>query len=432
MDINKKKLARQHAFLAKWKQNGYKGTLSAVTGFGKSFVAVLLIQNMQTKYPQATTLIVVPTIKLKLQWEELVEEFRLSGVTVNVINTAVKSDWDINLLVLDEIHRYASEVFSEIFDNTKYQYILGLTATMERQDEKHHMLSTYAPVIDEVDMIEALEKGYISNFNIFNIGLEMTFSDQARYRKLHENFISYFKFFDFDFKLAMSMLNRHNGNTARFAKQGGHEEQDVYVKAINFSKSMQNRKKFLYNNESKKIAAKQAVELFPVKTITFAETTAFADELTEFLGEDISFSYHSKLGKKKKAELLKKFEDPSDPLRVINTARSLDEGFNMESLEMAIICSGSSTKRQYIQRVGRTVRVREGKTALIFNLYLKGTQDENWLKGRGLMPNSVFADSVSQITYSEKRKCYTKAGDMDSFSLVEEEEEDDDNNYEIN
>jgi len=396
MEINQIKLARQLEVVEKWKAAGFKGTLCAVTGFGKSYVGILIIQRMLKNNPNSQTLVIVPTIQLKIQWEELLTETKTPNVEVTVINTAVKSVKSVNLLILDEIHRYASDVFQHIFSTVTYSGILGLTATMKRQDDRHYMLEKEAPIIDTIDLKEALAKQYISPFRIYNYGIEMGPEDAARYAALHKNFIRFFKMFNFDFNVAMRALGDRSFRDT-LAKQTGFTAQETYMFAINFSKAMQLRKKFLYNIPSKLSTAKELVMKYPVNTITFSETIKFAEEITEVIGKDISFAFHSGLSAKRKKSMLERYRDPSDPLRVINTARSLDEGFDVKDIELAIICSGSSTSRQYIQRIGRAVRYQEDKIATIINLYIKDSRDENWLLKRGVMPNVYWINSLEEL-----------------------------------
>ena len=191
------------------------------------------------------------------------------------------------------------------------------------------------------------------------------------------------------------------------------------------------RKKFLYNSEDKIRIVKQLAERFKVPTITFAESTSFVDNLVKELG-DISRPYHTnlkgiKIVEKKVAyksprvirEFLKKtnghvpeggfneekmrytvnyevkktigvkrakiqtLEDFDKKLfQVLCTARALDEGFDVRDIELAIVCSATSKQRATIQRNGRALRFVEGKVAKIVNLYIKGTQEETWLKRR--------------------------------------------------
>lgn len=101
MKLNPEKTQRQLQFIDKWIGNKANGTLEASTGFGKTYVGVLAIQKMLERKPGRTTLIIVPTTKLRLQWEEEIQTHKLTGVKVIVINTAVKHNWACSLLILD-------------------------------------------------------------------------------------------------------------------------------------------------------------------------------------------------------------------------------------------------------------------------------------------------------------------------------------------
>ena len=102
-------------------------------------------------------LVVVPTITLKEQWEKELDKNKITIAEVYVINTAVKKNHECDLLILDEVHRYAAETFKRIFGQCGYKYILGLTATIERSDGKHEVLKEAAPIIDEVTLKECLD-----------------------------------------------------------------------------------------------------------------------------------------------------------------------------------------------------------------------------------------------------------------------------------
>ena len=228
MKIDPKKLARQRRVVEVWKQSGYKGTLEAVTGFGKTYVACLIIQDMNKKLPDNTTLVVVPTRYLLEQWKEVTTSLELKNVKIQVINTGVKILSSVDLLVLDEVHNYASDVFKTIFSNVNYHYILGLTATLERSDKKHYIIEEYCPVVDTVSMKEALANGYVSNFKVYNLGIELNDRDRYTYEKLHDGFNKYFKWFDFNFQAAMKCLQSQEYRQHYAAKTGYDVNANIY------------------------------------------------------------------------------------------------------------------------------------------------------------------------------------------------------------
>jgi len=93
---------------------------------------------------------------------------------------------------------------------------------------------------------------------------------------------------------------------------------------------------------------------------------------------------------------LTKFE--AGEVQVLCTAKALDEGFNVENIECAIICSASSKRRQMVQRMGRSLRFVKNKTAKILNIYIKNTQDETWLRKRQKGDTNIrWISDINQI-----------------------------------
>jgi superfamily II DNA or RNA helicase len=53
--------------------------------------------------------------------------------------------------------------------------------------------------------------------------------------------------------------------------------------------------------------------------------------------------------------------------RVI-TSQVLDEGIDVPDASLAVILSGTGSSRQFVQRLGRILRKREGKQAVLIEL----------------------------------------------------------------
>ena len=352
---------------------------------------------MNAKHPERTTLVIVPTLYLQSQWTQEIQNFSLKNVTVMVINTAVKAPRQADLLVLDEIHNYASTEFIKVFQQTTYKFILGLTATIDRKDNRDALLRTYAPVIDTVTIDDALANGYVSDFTVFNLGIEMNEEDKKTYDKMNKDFHFNFAQFNHDFNAAMSCLSNpeYRNSYARLYKK---DPQDVMVYALNFNRNMAKRKKFLYFAPSKVDAVIELLNTFSdKKAITFSEGVEFTTMLKNRM-QNTSVDYHSKMPKKVKSTNLRLFNDEQCPVNVIHTAKALDEGFDVRGIDLAIISSGTSSTRQDLQRTGRAIRHQEGKHAVIINIYIKGTQDERWLRARQKKStNIVHVNSIQEI-----------------------------------
>ena len=94
---------RQLIGIKKWVANGCCGTALYPTGFGKTTTALTAIKKFLSKNPTRKILVVVPTDYLQEQWFlQVAQEGLTFNVEVKVINSVVKRDWDVDLLVLDK------------------------------------------------------------------------------------------------------------------------------------------------------------------------------------------------------------------------------------------------------------------------------------------------------------------------------------------
>ena len=103
-------------------------------------------------------------------------------------------------------------------------------------------------------------------------------------------------------------------------------------------------------------------------------------------------SFHSKITKKDQKSIVAKFKDKRTKVRYLSSVQALNEGFNVPDCSAAIIAGSNSTKRTFIQQLGRVVRMQKDKQAVIVNLYTPDTQDEVWTKKRldGIDKNKVI------------------------------------------
>ena len=151
---------RQKLCYKRWIEAGGKATIVATTGFGKTRLALNTIDKFLTINDQTFVLIVVPTEVLKKQWiDQLIERDLISNCRVEIINSVIKSDWECDLLIQDEIHLYAADSFKRIFECVNYKFVMGLTGTLERLDGKEAIIKRYAPVCDRITLKEAQDNG---------------------------------------------------------------------------------------------------------------------------------------------------------------------------------------------------------------------------------------------------------------------------------
>jgi len=385
---------RQIQVLKRWAQNDYRGIFQAATGFGKTYTAIMAIKGMVTRANIQSCLVVVPTIALKSQWEKELETHKVKFAEVLVINTVIKKQREYDMIVLDECHRYAAENFKKVFELVDYKYILGLTATLEREDGLHELILDYLNVIDEVTVDDALDNNWISPYIVYNIAVPLPADEQTDYNKSDNAFRHFAAKLGYGgqaFKNAQNFLKSSDK-----AKQG---QAGAYYNA------MRKRKNICLNNSAKINAVDEIVKSVGKRNgLIFSATTEFAELLQDKLG-DICMTFHSKITKKIQKDIVARFKDKRTKVRYLSTVKALNEGFNVPDCSLAIIAGSNSTKRTFIQQLGRVVRMQPDKKAVIVNLYSPNTQDEVWMRKRleGIDKNRVIfcnlEDFLNQFIY---------------------------------
>ena len=375
---------RQSSFVEKFQLNKGVGTLLAATGFGKTFCSLLILKKMLEKNSKLTSLIVVPTTNLKLQWEYKINQYKFTGCKVMVVNSACKETSYYDIIILDEVHLYGGEIFSKVF-NIPRTYILGLTATLEEDSEIDKLVKKHCPVIDKVSMEECRKNGWVADYEVYNLEVPLTTKEslafkkaEYAYRKCERDLGGKFEAFD----------------TAKEWKETGTLEQKAI--AFLFWRAMQNRRRILINAENKVNYAVEIIKKYPdKKSLVFSEGINVATKVKNALGKTCAV-YHSKLTPHEAKRVLKEFKE-GNSLTCISSVRALNAGEDIPECSLGIITSGNSKEIDDIQRTGRLVRKLGDKKSIIINLYIKETQDEKWLKKRQKLVIPKIITSLEEL-----------------------------------
>lgn len=394
---------RQKECLKNWLQKSkMHGTVEAATGFGKTRVGIMAIALLGKKYPELKTIVVVPTQLLKEQWQDTLKSNALNA-DVKVINTVVKTKLDCDLLILDECHRYASDMFSHIFIAVTYRYILGLTATLERLDGKENIIKKFCPVCDTVDISECMDHGWVSDYTEYLVLLDV--DDIDTYKAYNRDFTRAFEFFSYDYGLAMSCLGpKGRLQIKKLAEimSGGKDVEEmkklISLNAVNFIRMIQKRKTFVNNHPKKIEVAKRILEHYKhSKVITFSNNVKMANSIQN--GQNV---YTGKTSKAHGKYIIEEFNRQDEG--VLNTVQKANEGMDIHGLSVAVILGLDSSSVKATQRRGRVIRWAPDKKAVIFNLVIADTAEVEWF-------------------YKSHRKCvYTTIGEEGLNDLLEDKE----------
>jgi len=290
---------------------------------------------------------------------------------------------------------------------TKYRWSLGLSATPEREDDddagydESYLGKKLGPIIYEFNLADALREGLVPKFTINHYGLKMTPNERQRYEALSRSITD-----------AMSQLkaqrdSRLDGDFFSWARSVASRNQgDIGAIAVRFISDVSKRRELLNHLQARRNAVIKLIErefsLNPeARFILFHESIADVMDLFARLyqrGLKV-IAEHSELPASYRETGLDQFR--KGIARIIVSARSLIEGFNVPAVDVGIIVASSGSVRQRIQSLGRVLRRHRGptgeeKTSCIHVLYAADSVEENiytkldWYEATGVDSNKFY------------------------------------------
>ena len=380
------KSKEQSNALNAWHQAGYRGSIIAGTGFGKSRCGVLAVAHALKNGGRA--IVLVPTVQLQ---EQFAEEFKKWGHTALLTRVEIVcyasahklADNHYEIVVCDEVHLGLSPVYRKFFERNTYDKILCMTATLPEEDEYKVLLKELAPTVYTITIDECVSKGLVAPYDIYCIPVQLTDVERQAYKKANNLFVQCkYRLGGFD---AFNEANR--------ILRGGPGDKGA---AAQFFNAIRQRKAVVQHAEhklkmSKHIAGHHTGE----KILTFAGT----NEFTNMMGEELDgLVYHSGKTKKKREQILEDFKTTDDA--VLCSTKALNQGFDVPDVGVGIIAGLESKSLPMIQRVGRLIRFKEGKRGRVYILYVQNTQEEKWMdQATKTLHNVKRVDSLTNLFY---------------------------------
>ena len=140
----------QQKALDRWVKSGKRGCVVLPTGSGKTVIGVKAIEIVN-----AASLIIVPTIDLMDQWTSVLSKYfrdvmignlgggadDIQAITVSTYDSAYIRAAGLGnkfaLVIFDELHHLGAPGYRSIAEQFASPFRLGLTATIEREDNLH-------------------------------------------------------------------------------------------------------------------------------------------------------------------------------------------------------------------------------------------------------------------------------------------------------
>lgn len=377
----------QSEALDAWIRNGRRGIVEVVTGGGKTRLALAAIRDVLDADPRCAVVVLVPTTALLDQWYvNLTADLGLNPESIclwpeskapdkrfhiMVINTArnrlaeVREFNETLFVVADECHRYASAENSQALRIEK-TYALGLTATAQRDFDdglERHLIPSLGSIIYQYSITEARRDGVVVDFGLVNVRVHLDAGETAE----------------------MEKLSRRIGH----AIARGDDQQAKHIAM---------RRAAIAKNAKARLPATIALanQLRGRRLIVFHEDIRSADLIAELLrrrGHRV-ITYHSRVGLDMRRDNLRMFK--VGMVDVLVCCRALDEGIDIPEAECAILAASTSSHRQRVQRLGRVLRLHDGKgQAAIYTLYATDQEAQR------LVAEMQSLDGVATTTWLE-------------------------------
>ncbi|QWC84559.1 DEAD/DEAH box helicase [Nocardioidaceae bacterium] len=387
-------LAWQQEAMQRWYDRGCHGIVEAVTGTGKTHLGLEAAEQARRDGEKVT--ILVPSVDLQDQWVERFRHFlphvrlaRVGGkktgdparadVTVAVVNSAVKQDLAAlspdSLLVADEVHRYGAVEFQYAL-RAGYGRRLGLTATLERSgdDAVEEILSPYfGGIIMTMGFNRALREGVVAPFRLVLAPVAMVDEERAEYEKISRSLSHAMK----QLKAAGAISGGGDviGQIARLGGAGG----SIGRAAWAAQSAMRERRQMLAGLSSKIDAVEELAELIEDSqgAVVFTQSKAAAEQVAAAMrGWKIPASaLHSDMGVAERRHSLAALT--TGELKLLAAPRLLDEGIDVQAVDLGIVTTASRSQRQMIQRLGRVIRRKDdGRTVTFVLIYAEDTVED--------------------------------------------------------
>lgn len=362
----------QREALDRWQAAQGRGVIVLPTGAGKTLVGLLALC-----WARRDGLILVPTLDLMHQWYGMLrlafpqQEIGLIGGGYHEVLPLTIATYDsasrhidrlgnrFGMLVFDEVHHLPSEFYRVIAEFSLAPYRLGLTATPERSDGRHEDLDDLVGPTVYQKRPEDLAGNVLAPFQIRPILVELSAQERETYGKALEE--------------------RNQFLQANRISLRSLEGWNRFIMAS--ARSPEGRRAMQAHRQARRIAHATGAKLRALaailkdhageKTVIFTEDNATAYEVSRrFL--IACMTHQTRI--KERQQIIEAFKEGTYTALV--TSNVLNEGVDIPDASIGVILSGSGSAREFIQRLGRLLRRKEDKQAILYEVISRETREE--------------------------------------------------------
>ncbi len=356
--------------LEAWKRVRGRGVVVLPTGAGKSHVATLAIDEKRR-----SALVVAPTLDLVRQWYDLLRttfggpvgvvgggEHDVQPLTVTTYDSlhlhAEHLGARFGLVVFDECHHLPSPSYSLAARALIAPFRLGLTATPERTDGRERDLDALiGPEAYRKDIVE-LSGDYLAAYETERVSIELDPDERAEHdaeRAIYRDFVGMHG-------IRMSTPSGWGEFIMLSARsEDGRRAMAAYrrQRAIAFAP----RAKLDYLEH---LLHRHRLD----RAILFTQDNATAYAIAKRFLVPV-LTHQTKI--KERSAILAGLAEGT--YHAVATSRVLNEGVDVPDANVAVILSGSGTVREHVQRLGRILRKKGDKRAILYELVTEATTE---------------------------------------------------------
>lgn len=362
----------QQEALHQWQATRGRGLVVLPTGAGKTLVGLLALA-----WAGRDALIMVPTIDLMQQWYALLraafpdQTIGLLGGGYHEVEALSVATYDsasrhidrlgnrFGLLIFDEAHHLPSEFYRVIAEFSLAPYRLGLSATPERSDGKHADFDELIGPTVYRKQAQELAGDVLAPFTIRTLPVELASAEREAYQQALDQ--------------RKQFLDKHR------ISLGSLEGWNRFVMLS--ARSSEGRRAMQAHRSARRIAHATPAKLRTLaallashrheKIVIFTEDNATAYEVSQrFLIPCIT--HQTKV--KERQAFLDGFKDGLYTALV--TSKVLNEGVDVPDAAIGIVLSGSASRREFLQRLGRILRRSGDKRAILYEVIARATREE--------------------------------------------------------
>jgi superfamily II DNA or RNA helicase len=266
------------------------------------------------------------------------------------------------LLVFDEVHHLIAPEWAEIGRLAIAPFRLGLTATYDPREAK--VLNELVGPLAYWKPVRELSGTRLARYEVVRLSVDLSPDERREYEREEIVYQEYWR-----------------------------GRPDVQSSGRKSEKKFDNRLEILLREQARNAGARRAIEAWYQmrriiagsrakldlleelfrrhafdRTVVFTATNEIAYRISQlFLIPAITHRTNANERKK----ILQRFE--SGQYKAVVTSKVLNEGVDMPEAAVAIVLGGSGSAREHTQRLGRILRQRANKQAVLYEITARGT-----------------------------------------------------------